>query len=251
MNVKLIIAYDGTNYLGWQKTRMGPSIEETLEKALSQILQEPIALQAASRTDRGVHAAGQVVNFFLNKSELDLQKLQRGLNGILPRDVSIISMEQMSDDFHPTLDTAGKEYHYSLCLGAVQSPFYQLFSWHIHSELNISAMELAALQLIGRHDFSAFANQKVEDGLCELTQIKLLPLPDDRLRIVVSGNRFLYKMVRNIVGTLIYVGQGKLDLDTMRKGFVNKDRTLLGITAPAHGLCLHQVAYACKELSLV
>jgi tRNA pseudouridine38-40 synthase len=245
-NLKLIIAYDGTDYLGWQKTKMGPSIEETLENALSTALREPITLQAASRTDRGVHAEGQVINFFTSTSP-DLYRLKRSLNGLLPKELSLLHIETTTATFHPTLDCIGKEYHYEICLDAVQLPFHRRFSWHFPYSVDLTAIEKAIPHLIGKHDFSAFSNEnglEKEDTIRELYRITLHPLPHNRLRIEVFGNRFLYKMVRNLVGTLLYVGCGKLSAEDLPAILESKKRTRAGVTAPAHGLSLKQVIYS-------
>jgi tRNA pseudouridine38-40 synthase len=244
-NIKLILAYEGTHYLGWQKTAMGPSIEEELEKAVTQILQHPVRLQAASRTDAGVHAEGQVVNFF-TESEMPLDKLQKGLNGILPNDISVLKMETASEDFHPTLGSQGKEYHYSVCLGSTQLPFYRNFSWHFTQPVDVEAMKRAALYLIGSHDFSAFTNERQENNVREIFDITIESL-DNRIKIRVAGNNFLYKMVRNIVGTLLYVGCGKLTSEEIPAILKSKDRTLAGVTAPAIGLVLKEVFYDRKK----
>jgi len=238
-NIKLIAAYEGTRYLGWQKTKMGLSVEEELEKVLQQILRHPVNLQAASRTDAGVHAEGQVINFFTD-SALELDRLQKSLNGLLPDDITVLALQEAGPQFHPTLDTRGKEYHYSLCLGKSQLPFHRKFSWHCPYPLDIAAMQEAAAHLIGRHDFTAFTNEPQENNVREIHKIEIVP-EDDRLKIIVAGNNFLYKMVRNIVGTLVYVGCKKLD--SMPAILTGKDRTLAGICAPAHGLCLKQVYY--------
>jgi tRNA pseudouridine38-40 synthase len=147
-NLKLLLSYDGTSYLGWQKTAMGPSIEEELEKALSQILQHPVALQAASRTDAGVHAEGQVVNFFTEK-----EILQKSINGVLPKDISVLKLEEAHEAFHPTIDCRGKEYHYFVCTGNTQLPFHRRFSWHFNFPLEVEKMKKAAALLVGKHDF--------------------------------------------------------------------------------------------------
>jgi tRNA pseudouridine38-40 synthase len=240
-NIKLILAYEGTHYLGWQKTAMGPSIEEELEKALAQILRHPVNLQAASRTDAGVHAEGQVVNFF-TEVEVPLERLQKSLNGLLPKDISILKIEEASEGFHPTLQSRGKEYHYSVCLGPTQLPFYRNFSWHFSYPVDMEEMKKAALLLKGRHDFSAFTNERQENNVREIFDIVIEPL-DSRMKIRVSGNNFLYKMVRNIVGTLLYVGCGKLPSEEIPAILTSKDRTLAGVTAPAVGLVLKEVFY--------
>lgn len=241
-NLKLTIAYEGTRYLGWQKTAMGPSIEEALEKTAAQILQHEIALQAASRTDAGVHAEGQIVNFFTDSS-LPLERLQKSLNGLLPDDISVLQIEEAHQSFHPTLDSRGKEYHYFVCNGPAQLPFHRQFSWHFGYPLNFENMEKAALHLLGKHDFSAFTNERQDDNVREVYKIAIEPLPDQRIKIRVSGNNFLYKMVRNIVGTLLYVGCGKIAWEAIPAILINQDRTQAGMTAPAQGLVLKEVWY--------
>lgn len=237
-NTKIIISYDGTRYLGWQETQEGPSIEGTLRQSLERILQHPVILQAASRTDQGVHAHGQVVNFFTPKT-LSLHNL----NGVLPKDIAASSVEIMPESFHPTLDCNGKEYHYHICNSHFQNPIYRLSSWHCYYKLNLDAMREAAQNLIGEHDFAAYCNyftkNNYDSTIRRIDKLEILP-SNNRLHIKISGNHFLYKMVRNIVGTLVFVGRGKLDPATFLQ---IKDRRLLGVTAPAHGLYLHKVLY--------
>lgn len=236
-NIRLLLAYEGSRYLGWQKTAMGPSIEETVEKALSQVLQHEVKLQAASRTDGGVHAEGQVINFFTPKM-ISL----KNLNSLLPSDISILAMEEAAVAFHPTLDARGKEYFYSICLGETQLPFHRNFSWHFTLPLDLEKMKKAAKDLVGEHDFSAFTNQRQANNVRILHSITFDPSPN-RLKIRVAGNNFLYKMVRNIVGTLLYVGCGKIESDSMTDILKSQDRSRAGVTAPAHGLVLKKVFY--------
>jgi tRNA pseudouridine38-40 synthase len=244
-NLKLVVAYQGTHYLGWQKTRMGPSIEETLEKALEQIVQHSVQLQAASRTDAGVHAEGQVVNFF-TPSEVPLARLQKSLNGLLPGDISVLEMREMEQGFHPTLHTTGKEYHYWVCLGESQLPFHRHFSWHFTYSIDLKKIEKACPVLIGKHDFSAFTNEREEDNVREVTSLAIAS-HGNRVQIRVAGNNFLYKMVRNIVGTLMYIGCDKIALEDLPHILASCDRTRAGMTAPAHGLSLKKVLYAAEK----
>lgn len=241
-NLKAIIAYQGTTYLGWQKTRMGLSIEEVLQKTLEQILQHPIKLQAASRTDAGVHAKGQVVNFFTSHP-IELRKLHHALLGLLPPDISVLFLEEKEPSFHPTLDCIGKEYHYYLCYGKVQLPFDRLTCWHYPYPLDIQEMKKASLSLIGKHDFSAFSNERTDDAIREIFSLELFSKSIERLQISITGNNFLYKMVRNLVGTLVYVGCGKLKEGDIPKILESKERSLAGVTAPACGLFLEKVLY--------
>lgn len=233
---KVILTYDGTRYFGWQKTKTGPSIQEELEKAIFHLTQENRSVEAASRTDRGVHAESQVAQFRLNQEWIPA-KLLRGLNALLPEDIRVKTVERK--EFHPTLDAIGKEYHYRICQGLVQDPTLRFYSWHIRNKLDPHKIKEAAAHLIGTHDFSAFANEEKKEPICTLESILF-----DGFFFRIRGNRFLYKMVRNLVGTLIYVGCGKIAPENIREIIISKDRKLAGITAPAHGLYLHQVFYS-------
>ena len=245
-NIKLLLAYEGTHLLGWQKTPLGPTVEEHLETILSQILQEPISLQAASRTDAGVYAEGQVVNFLTQKEVLDLEKLQKSLNALLPSQIRVCHIEEMPLSFHPTLDNLGKEYHYFLCNTSVQQPKHRLFSWQFPYPLDVDAMNLASLHFLGTHDFSTFCNERSlsqKDPICTLSSLKIVPLDDSRLCFQIQGNRFLFRMVRNLVGTLAYIGCGKIPLSAVPALLKSLRRETAGMTAPSHGLHLIRVFY--------
>ncbi len=247
VNIKLTVAYDGTHYLGWQKTQEGASIETALQSVLKQILQEEINLQAASRTDAGVHADGQVINFTSSKSFIDLARLQHSLNSLLPSDIVVRLAEEVSPNFHPTLDCLSKEYHYWICNDRYQMPQQRLYSWHIPLLLECSLMQKAANFLIGQHDFSAFCNMKKNEAYAshvrKVLQIDVCPQPHQRIQIIVKGNHFLYKMVRNIVGTLAAVGENKMAADHVLTILKSLDRTMAGPTAPAHGLSLYHILF--------
>lgn len=244
-NLKMTIAYDGTSYLGWQKNNAGPSIEECLQAALQQILQEEIVLSAASRTDAGVHAKGQVVHFFTTSS-LCLYKLQGSLNSLLDETISVLKLEEAPIQFHSTLNCVKKEYWYHVCFGKVQSPFFRRTSWHFPHFLEFDDMQEAARSLIGEHDFSAFCNQRPSwdrNVICDIKELSISPLSKDRARFIILGDHFLYKMVRNLVGTLVYIGCSKLAVNQVSNFLMSKDRTRIGMTAPAHGLLLKKVCY--------
>lgn len=246
-NFKLTLAYDGTDFYGWQKTSTGPSIEGTLQEILEQILQEPIDLQAASRTDRGVHAYGQVVNFFSNRESLSLERLKQSLNRLLPKSMAVLSLEMVDASFHPTLDCTGKEYHYTICYGEAQIPQLRLYAWHYPYALDMKLMKDAAKILTGTHDFAAVCNFKknaqYQHYVRTVTEIAFEELPQKQLRFKILGAHFLYKMVRNLVGTLLYVGRGKIAVEELLLILSSGDRTKAGVTAPAHGLSLFQVFY--------
>lgn len=244
-NIKLVLAYVGTKYAGWQKTKMGLSIEEALEQALQRILQHEVTLQAVSRTDAGVHAEGQVVNFIAQKP-LDLRRLQYSLNGLLPKDISVLAAEKVCDSFHPTLDCRKKEYHYFICNTPTQMPFFRDTSWHFPFSLNTDQMHREAQALLGTHDFSAFCNERAlwdRSPVCTLESIEVQSLSGQRFCLLITGDHFLYKMVRNIVGTLAYIGCGKIPPGAIPSILASRDRTQAGVTAPAHGLTLKQVFY--------
>lgn len=246
-NLCLKIAYDGTHFLGWQKTSFGRSIEEELEKALFQLLQHPVQLQAASRTDAGVHAEGQIVNFFTSSRRYPLSELLYRLNKLLPSDISVLEIHEMPPDFHPTLLCIKKTYRYSLSLGLYQLPHKRYYAWHFAYPLNLDKIEQASKWLLGKHDFSAFCNDKsktLKDPICTLESITIEQTSAEDVDLYITGDRFLYKMVRNIVGTLVYIGSNKLPEQLLKEGIEGKKREHLGITAPAHGLSLYKVHYS-------
>ncbi|MBJ7449330.1 MAG: tRNA pseudouridine(38-40) synthase TruA [Parachlamydiales bacterium] len=246
-NIALLVSYEGTTYYGWQKTIAGPNIENTLQSACEQLLQQPIILQAASRTDRGVHASGQCVNFFCNKPNLDCSKILLGLNALLPPCIRILDVSVKHETFHPTIDCTAKEYHYQICLGKVQRPQHRLFSWHCPYELDFERMNVAAKSLEGEHDFSAFCNGQKNTHYAHyrrhINEIDIQIAQENRCLIRVKGNHFLYKMVRNIVGTLVMVGRKKMIAEEIGQLLQSKDRRLIGQTAPACGLTLFKVYY--------
>lgn len=236
------VAYDGSLFYGWQKTKTGPSIQQSLEDALLQLTQEKSSIEAASRTDRGVHAEGQVIAFSLSK-KWATEKLQKGLNAWLPSEIRLLSIEIMEKNFHPTLDAKEKEYHYRLCCGPIQNPIHRLYSWHFRHPLDQAKMEKGAKDLLGTHDFSSFCNEREKNPICHLKKIQISSPSPGRLQISLMGNRFLYKMARTLTGTLVYIGAGKLSEDCIPQLIRSSYRPLAGITAPPLGLFLHRVFY--------
>lgn len=245
-NLKMTIAYDGTPYLGWQKNNAGASIEECLQTALQQVLQEGIALSAASRTDAGVHAKGQVVHFFTT-NPLCLHKLQRSLNSLLDDAIAVLNIEEVPIQFHATLSSTQKEYWYHVCFGRTQNPFFRRTSWHFPRLLDLNEMQKAAHSLIGEHDFSAFCNERSiwdRSAVCHIKELSIALISKDRMRFIILGDHFLYKMVRNLVGTLTYVGCAKLAANQISTFLTSKDRSQIGMTAPSHGLVLKKIYYS-------
>jgi tRNA pseudouridine38-40 synthase len=246
-NLSITLAYDGSSYKGWQDNKGAPNVEATLRNALETIFQEKIVLQAASRTDAGVHAQGQVLNFFTEKLDFPLEKLERSLNGLLPPDIVVLKIGKRQIDFHPSLDAKNKEYHYHLCRLPIQMPQNRLYSWHFYYPLDLDLMRQESQALLGKHDFSAFcniqSNESSASSIRELRDVTIRELEGNRLRFEVKGTHFLYKMVRNIVGYLSYVGCGKLKAGLLPQILNSRDRRLAGITAPAHGLTLFKINY--------
>jgi tRNA pseudouridine38-40 synthase len=243
--LKCTIAYDGSKYLGWQKTKEGPSIEESLETAFAVLLKQRPKIEAASRTDAGVHARGQVVHFSTHLL-VDTQALKRKVNGLLPHDISVYEITVERESFHATFDAKKKEYSYEICFGPIQLPFYAKTSWHLPYLLDISSIRQAAQMLEGHRDFSAFCNARSlwdRSPICYLENITIFPLEKNRVRFLFLGDHFLYKMARNLAGTLAYCGAGKYYLSDLPKMIDHFDRTCTGPTAPAHALCLERVLY--------
>lgn len=245
-NIVLKLAYDGSSFFGWQKTARGPTIEEALEAALFQILQEPIELQAASRTDRGVHAEGQYVNFFTNKNKT-LEEIQCGANALLPNSIRVLSIMEAPLFFHPTLHAEIKEYHYHVNYCPVQLPKDRFYAWHVPYPLDLRQMEAASRYFLGEHDFSSFCNMRKNlnytDKHRRIESISITQPEEGMLLFAIRGENFLYKMVRTIVGTLIYVGLGKLKARAIPIILTARSRPLAGMTAPAHGLTLKKIEY--------
>ena len=245
------VAYDGTRYFGWQKTKEGPSIEEELEKASSRILQTPVLLQAASRTDRGVHAKGQVIDCFFETTTPDLGRFRISMNQLLPSDIRLMQLRVAPHDrFHATLSSTGKRYLYHIVLGPVLPPWLRLTHWHLPYSLDKTLLEKAASFFVGRLDFKTFSNnrkglqyQSTERTLSSCSVTLNEHKEHSECIITLEGDHFLYKMARTIVGTLVWVARGKLSLESLPHLFETKDRTLAGMTAPSHGLELEEVKY--------
>lgn len=250
-NIKAVVSYDGSSYLGWQKTKEGPSIQETIERVLFQIFQEEIRVQGASRTDAGVHAEGQVINFFISKS-FNVARLKQSLNALLPPDIRILNLAEITKDFHPTLDAVCKEYHYKVCLSEILPPLYRHQIWHYSYETCLKKIEKAIPLFIGKKRFAALRNERndqdPEDDLRNVFSITVDTSNEMYWKFVVIGDNFLYKMVRNLVGTLVYVGRGKIDAEEIPNILISRDRRRAGITAPAHGLSLHRIYYPADKI---
>jgi tRNA pseudouridine38-40 synthase len=243
-NIVLTLAYDGTHYKGWQNGKSHPSIEASLELALRKVLTFDGKLQAASRTDAGVHAKGQVVNFYTT-SHIPINGIKMRLNNLLPSDISVLDVSEAHIDFHPTLDCSAKEYHYYVCNSSVQLPQNRLYSWHFPYKLNFENMQRAVSLLTGSLNFQSFTNVRknhvYDEYIREVMYIEIVALPEQRICFKIKGNKFLFKMVRNLVGTLLSIGSHKMTLDDLSLAISSKDRTRIGLTAKAHGLTLFKI----------
>ena len=244
-NIKILLAYDGSHYLGWQKAKEASTIEGILQSRLQQILQENIKLQAASRTDTGVHAEEQVVNFLTHKHPLDLNKLKRSLNQMLPQDIRVKALFLAPAHFHPTLDTQGKEYHYFLTNQSIQLPFDRHYAWHFPLPLDQHLMKKAAALFVGTHNFKSLCNISQDSPSNFIKTLHRFEIfnQENGFRFEIQGDHFLYKMIRNLVGTVVYVGAKKLSFQEVISLLEKQNRTYAGITAPAHGLFLKKVYY--------
>ncbi|MEF9998995.1 MAG: tRNA pseudouridine(38-40) synthase TruA [Lachnospiraceae bacterium] len=241
--IKLTIAYDGTNYCGWQIQPNGITIEEVLNNTLSKILKEEIIIIGASRTDSGVHALGNVA-VFDTQTTIPPDRIAYALNRRLPEDIVIVKSEEVNADFHPRYCNSRKTYQYNIINTHTIIPTKRLTNYFVSYELDIEKMRQAAAYLVGEHDFISFCNIRtdVKDTVRTITEFTITQAGDE-IQIVISGNGFLYNMVRIIIGTLIRVGRGFYEPEKIQDILEAKDRKAAGATAPAHGLTLVEIEY--------
>ncbi len=240
MKFKIRLAYDGTEYGGWQIQPNAPTIQETIEKVLQKITGRPISVTGSGRTDAGVHANGQVAHFILEEKEISL----KSLNSLLPGDIRIFSLEEVPPTFHARFSAKEKTYLYHVTTNKVQSPFQRRYALHNTFALDIDKILNAIPYFIGTKNFASFANElspsrNPHKTLHELAFIKT----ETGFILKFRGDGFLYKMVRNITGTLLDIGRGKLDAKSLPSIFDSKSRSFAGKTAPPHALFLEGVLY--------
>jgi tRNA pseudouridine38-40 synthase len=245
-NIKLVLAYDGTHYAGFQRQAKsaGPTIQATLENAIFKISGEVVNLTGAGRTDSGVHARGQVVNFYTRAKLTDSQWL-KALNAILPRDLLICAATEVELDFHARFDAKLKTYTYRIYNDPLRPVFNRNFVYFYKQyPLDWGIMQQAADLLVGRHDFRSFqaAGSAVKSSFRTVNFCRL-SRSGSEIILAINADGFLYHMVRNIVGTLIPVGNGRLSVSQFHQIVLGADRRLAGSTAPALGLCLEEVFY--------
>jgi tRNA pseudouridine38-40 synthase len=242
-NIKLVIAYEGTAYSGWQTQLNKATVQETIENAISTVMKQKIALTGSGRTDSGVHAYGQVANFKAD-TKIPEEKIKIALNANLPPDIRILDSVDVSPDFNSRFDALDKTYMYQIYNDSVANPFYSRYSCFVPQSLYIDKMEEALKLIVGTHDFKGFMASGSQSKTTERTvyDAKLLK-KGNLIKIYINGNGFLYNMVRIIAGTLIDIGKGLKDISCIEKALTDKDRTVLGQTAKPEGLFLLKVNY--------
>ena len=251
-NIVLKVAYDGTNYHGFQRqlpiTKATLAIQNVLEDKLQKIFNDKIELAAAGRTDSGVHALGQVVNFSTSGT-IPVDKIPIAATGLLPNDIVVLDAWEAAPDFNARHSAKSKIYIYRILTGKVSNPFINRYAWHIRYPLDVEAMRAALSLLVGRYDFSAFRAA----GGAPMSPIRTIFSADidfndnfygvNTMTIKIHANGFLYHMARNIVGSLVAVGRGRFSVKDFKRIFEGCDRNKAAPTAPPNGLCLYEVFY--------
>lgn len=252
--VSLVLEYDGTDFHGFQLQVGQRTVQGELEAALRRITGEPIRVAGAGRTDAGVHASGQVASFRMG-SDLPVEQLVRALNGVLPPDVVVRSGREVPPEFHARFSARSRAYRYSIWNARTPTALCRRYTYHWRGPLDVVAMDLAARTLVGTHDFASFAGATGEpQGERRGTTIRTVFRAECRrvgelVCFEISANAFLAHMVRNMVGTLLWVGSGRIDLAGFAAVLAARDRRVAGPTAPARGLCLIGVEYEQSAVS--
>lgn len=244
-NVKLTIEYLGTNYYGWQFIPGKPTVQGKLKEVLETVLRHEVKLTGASRTDAGVHAFGQVANFKTER-DLDLLRLQRALNGLLPPDIKVVGIEEVPLEFDARRSAKGKRYRYRVFNRSVPSPFEYKRSWFVPFKLNLDAMKEALRFLIGVHDFSSFYKRDRKKEVNTVREVNEILIEEKgySVELVFYGRSFLRHMVRVMVATLIRVGVGEFPPTAVKEILEAKDRSAAPYLAPPDGLYLEKVYYS-------
>lgn len=244
-NIMMIIEYDGTNYHGFQKQAGSglATIQETLEDSLRRLTGEEITVTGSGRTDAGVHALGQVINFYTGAS-IPTERFPYAINALLPPDIVAREAREVSVDFHAQFRAKSKVYRYAIYNAKIPTALNRMYSLHVPERLDVAAMQVAAGFLLGEHDFAAFraAGSSAKTTVRHVTRLKVEE-KGHFIYITAEANGFLYNMVRIIAGTLVYVGKCKLTPEEVRAALVLGDRTKTGPTLPPQGLCLLEVKY--------
>jgi len=247
--VLVTIAYDGTNYSGWQVQPNGIAVQQVVEEALEQLLKERVQVRSSGRTDAGVHARAMAASFITNRN-LPLRAFVEGVNRFLPADIAIQEARMVPEGFKPITMAHAKHYRYTIINSSIRSPLDRLYSWQVREPLDLAAMEEAAVRFVGRHDFAAFrASNCVARTTVRRIDSVTIAREGNRIVVDVIGGGFLKNMVRVMVGTLVDIGKGRFIPADIEKLLLKGDRKEAGSTAPACGLCLMQVFYPEKFTS--
>ena len=242
-NIKLVLEYDGTNYLGWQRQAQGITIQEVIEDTLNKITSETITVIGSGRTDSGVHALAQVANFKTEGRMTSLQ-LQKALNSVLPKDIVVKEVSEVDINFHAQLDVKSKTYLYKILNRLYPSALERNKAWFLPESLDVPKMAEAARMLGGEHDFRGFAlSNTTKTTVREVINVSLEKKPDGLVEFEIESTGFLRGMVRLIVGTLVQVGKGKIAFENFREILESGEKTNLVFSAPPSGLYLKEVKY--------
>ncbi|WP_202710051.1 tRNA pseudouridine(38-40) synthase TruA [Sporosalibacterium faouarense] len=242
-NIRLTIEYDGTRFNGWQKQPNQRTIQGEIEKALKKITNQEVCIHGSGRTDKGVHARGQVASFH-TQSRIPEDRFKVALNSILPKDITIKNSEQVNNDFHARFSAIGKEYSFLIYNHRIRSSLVREYSYHVKYDLNIERMKRASEDFIGEHDFRSFmtSGSSIKDTVRRIDKFTI-NRDNNIIKLRVSGNGFLYNMVRIMTGTLIDIGCGKLSEDIIPSILNSRKRDNAGHTAKPQGLYLEKVFY--------
>jgi tRNA pseudouridine38-40 synthase len=253
LNYKIVLAYDGTDFVGWQRQANGTSIQGVLEDVLRDLDQRDVTVAGAGRTDAGVHALGQVAAFSLTRA-LTADAVVGALNAHLPDAIRVLSAEEVAPEFHPRFGARTKAYRYRIWNGDVVSPFERRYVWHVPGALDVEAMLAAAGCLVGAHDFAAFqasgASTSTTERVVSSLRVARQPNHEPLVYYEVTGGGFLRHMVRIIVGTLVEIGRGRRPVAWMSDVLASRDRAAAGPTAPPGGLFLVGVEYGTEKSEL-
>lgn len=248
-NLRLILAYDGSEFSGWQVQPDAATVQGTLASAIGRITGEKVLPQGSGRTDAGVHALAQAATF-CTESSVPATNFVKALNDILPPSIRVLEVSEVAAEFHARKSAKGKTYRYRMHRAPICSPFIARYVWHFPYPLDESAMEKAAATVIGEHDFTSFAAVDPERGReeCEVSNVRTImssawARDGDEFIYTVRGSGFLHHMVRNLVGTFVLVGKGTLSVEDVQRILEARDRSAAGPTSPASGLCLLAVEY--------
>ncbi|MCX7788338.1 MAG: tRNA pseudouridine(38-40) synthase TruA [Spirochaetes bacterium] len=243
-NIRVVLAYDGTDFFGWQNQKEGRTVQAVVEQALAKIHKHPVHVHAAGRTDSGVHAAGQVINFFTDLSSIPSEKFTPALNSILPFDVRALVSEEVDESFHARFDARLREYRYYIYPQPIVPPYFRRYCHWIAYRPHLGRLNRMASYIVGTHDFTSFSALGDPNPSKVRTVQSAAFFPQGPFLVFrITGTSFLWHMVRNLVGTFLMLDQEERPPEQIREILEAKDRDLAGDTAPASGLFLHRVIY--------